>query len=83
MAVAGLFQVAALKHLWFASRPDFVAAMATLLGVLGSGLLRGVMIGPAHRCVQLMHRCSRPHFAVLGRISRDAPLLRHGAAFGQ
>jgi len=35
------------KHLCFASRPDFVVAMATLLGVLGSGLLRGVMIGAA------------------------------------
>ena len=34
MAIAGLLQVNALKHLWFASRPDFVVAMATLLGGL-------------------------------------------------
>ena len=68
MAVVGLFQIEALTHLWFASRPDFVAAMATLLGVLGSGLLRGVMIGAAISLVQLMHHTSRPNVAVLGRI---------------
>ncbi len=56
MAVAGLFQVDALRHLWRASRPDFVVAMAALLGVLGSGLLRGVMIGAIISLVQLMHR---------------------------
>jgi high affinity sulfate transporter 1 len=80
MAVAGLFQVAALKHLWFASRPDFVAAIATLLGVLGSGLLRGVMIGAAISLVQLMRRTSRPHVAVLGRIPgtrRFSDMERH------
>ena len=68
MAGTGLFQIAALKHLWRASRSDFVVAMAALLGVLGSGLLRGVMIGAAISLVQLMHRTSRPHVAILGRI---------------
>jgi len=80
MAVAGLFQVTALKHLWFASRPDFVVAMAALLGVLGSGLLRGVMIGAAISLVQLLHRSSRPHVAVLGRIPgtrRFSDMERH------
>jgi len=68
VAVAGLFQASALKHLWRASRPDFVVAMAALLGVLGSGLLRGVMIGAVISLVQLLRRASRPHVAVLGRI---------------
>jgi sulfate permease, SulP family len=80
MAIAGLFQVKALKHLWFSSRPDFVAAMATLLGVLGSGLLRGVMIGAAISLVQLMRRTSHPHVAVLGRIPgtrRFSDMERH------
>ena len=80
MAVAGLFQVAALKHLWYASRPEFVVAMAALLGVLGSGLLRGVMIGAAISLVQLMRRTSRPHVAVLGRIPgtrRFSDMERH------
>jgi high affinity sulfate transporter 1 len=80
MAVTGLFQVAELKHLWLASRPDFVAAIATLFGVLGSGLLRGVMIGAAISLVQLMRRTSRPHVAVLGRIPgtrRFSDMERH------
>jgi SulP family sulfate permease len=80
MAVAGLFQVSALKHLWRASRPDFVVAMASLLGVLGSDLLRGVLIGAIISLVQLMHRTSRPLVAVLGRIpgtQRYSDLDRH------
>ena len=80
MAVAGLFQVEAVRHLWFASRPDFLAAMATLLGVLGSGLLRGVMIGAAISLVQLLHRASHPHVAMLGRIPgtrRFSDMERH------
>jgi SulP family sulfate permease len=80
MAIAGLFEVTALKRLWFASRGDFVVAMAALLGVLGSGLLRGVMIGAVISLVQLMQRTSRPHVAVLGRIPgtrRFSDLERH------
>jgi SulP family sulfate permease len=80
MAIAGLFQVTALKQLWFASRADFVVAMAALLGVLGSGLLRGVMIGAAISLVQLMQRTSRPHVALLGRIPgtrRFSDMERH------
>jgi MFS superfamily sulfate permease-like transporter len=68
MAVAGLFKPSTLKHLWQASRGEFVVAMAALLGVLGSGLLRGVMIGAIISLVQLIRRASRPHVAFLGRI---------------
>ncbi|MGA7116615.1 MAG: SulP family inorganic anion transporter [Hyphomicrobium sp.] len=80
MAVAGLFQAEALRQLWQESRPDFVVAMASLLGVLGSGLLRGVMIGAIISLVQLMRRASRPHVAVLGRIPgtrRFSDMERH------
>jgi MFS superfamily sulfate permease-like transporter len=48
--------------------------------VLGSGLLRGVMIGAAISLVQLMRRSSRPHVAVLGRIPgtrRFSDMERH------
>jgi high affinity sulfate transporter 1 len=80
MAIAGLFQMKTLKRLWFASRADFVVAIAALLGVLGSGLLRGVMIGAAISLVLLMHRTSRPHVALLGRIPgtrRFSDMERH------
>src|SRR5213596_181831 len=68
MAVTGLFKLSALKHLWRADRAEFVVAMAALLGVLGSGLLRGVMIGAVISLVQLLRTAARPHVAFLGRI---------------
>ncbi|MCU0725780.1 MAG: SulP family inorganic anion transporter [Planctomycetes bacterium] len=68
VAVAGLFKFAALKHLFRADRTEFAVAIAALLGVLGSGLLRGVMIGAVLSLVLLLRRASRPHVATLGRI---------------
>jgi MFS superfamily sulfate permease-like transporter len=67
-AVAGLFQVSALRRLWHASRSELIVALAALAGVLGSGLLRGVMIGAVISIVQLLRRASKPHVALLGRI---------------
>ena len=67
-AVTSLFNVRALKELWKADRAEFVTAIAALLGVLGSGLLRGVLIGAVISLAQLLRRASRPHVATLGRI---------------
>jgi MFS superfamily sulfate permease-like transporter len=69
VAVAGLFQASELKRLWHSSRSEFVVASTALLGVMSSGLLRGVMIGAAISVVQLLRRASRPHVALLGRIA--------------
>lgn len=80
MAVTGLFNLTALKHLWRADRQEFVVAIAALLGVLGSGLLRGVLIGAIISLVQLLRRASRPHVAFLGRIPgarRFSDMARH------
>ena len=80
MAVMGLFNVTALKHFWRADRTEFVVAVAALLGVLGSGLLRGVLIGAIISLVQLLRRASRPHVAFLGRIPgtwRFSDMARH------
>ena len=68
VAVAGLFKLDALKRLWRVDRAEFITAAAALLGVLGSGLLRGVLIGAIISLVQLLRRVSRPHVAQLGRI---------------
>lgn len=79
-AVAGLFKLEALKHLWHNYRSEFVVALAVIVGVLGSGLLRGVLIGAAISIVQLLRRGSRPHVAFLGRIpgtQRYSDLARH------
>jgi SulP family sulfate permease len=68
IAVAGLFKWSTLKSLWHSDRPEFVAAVAAFLGVLGSGLLRGVMIGAIISLIQLLRVASRPHVALLGRV---------------
>ncbi len=68
VAVAGLFKVSVLKQLWRSDRPEFVVAMAALVGVLGQGLLRGVMIGAIISLILLIRRASRPHVALLGRV---------------
>jgi SulP family sulfate permease len=80
VAVAGLFKLESLMRLWRFYRAEFVVAMAALIGVLGSGLLRGVLIGAAISIVQLLRRASRPHVAFLGRIPgtrRFSDLARH------
>jgi high affinity sulfate transporter 1 len=69
VAVASLFKVSALKHLWRGDRPEFLVAIAAIVGVLGQGLLRGVMIGAIISLVLLIRRASRPHVAFLGRIA--------------
>jgi high affinity sulfate transporter 1 len=68
VAVAGLLKISVLKHLWRSDRTEFVVAIAAIIGVLGQGLLRGVMIGAIISLVLLIHRASRPHVALLGRI---------------
>ena len=68
VAVASLLKLSTLKELWHNDRPEFVVAMAAFLGVLTSGLLRGVMIGAAISLVQLVRESSRPHIGLLGRI---------------
>lgn len=80
VAVAGLFRVDALRRLWRADRTEFVTAAAAMLGVLGSGLLRGVLIGAVISLVLLLRRAARPIVAQLGRIPgtrRFSDLERH------
>ena len=51
---------------WVA-RPDFIAALAALLGVLVLGTLRGLFFGIGMSLLLLIYRASRPYVAVLGR----------------
>lgn len=80
VAVTGLFKISALKRLWGANRSEFAVAFAALLGILGSGLLRGVLIGAIISLVLLLRHGMRPHVAFLGRIPgtrRFSDLERH------
>jgi sulfate permease, SulP family len=51
-----------------AARPDFVAAVAAMLGVLIFDTLPGLFIGIATSLTLLLYRASRPNVAVLGRL---------------
>lgn len=68
VAVTGLFKVSTLRHLRHIDKTEYIVAIAALVGVLSSGLLRGVMIGAIISLGMLIHRASRPHVAMLGRI---------------
>jgi high affinity sulfate transporter 1 len=50
------------------ARPDFLAAIAALLGVLIFDTLPGLFIGIGVSLALLLYRASRPHIATLGRV---------------
>ncbi len=79
-AVTGLVKVSELRRLWRLSRTEFAVAIAALAGVLGSGLLRGVLIGALLSILLLIRRAARPRTAELGRVPGTdyfADLVRH------
>jgi SulP family sulfate permease len=51
-----------------AARPDFIAAIATLFGVLLFDTLPGLFIGIVVSIILLVYRVSRPHVATLGLV---------------
>jgi high affinity sulfate transporter 1 len=57
----------------FAARPDFIAAMAALVGVLVFDTLPGLFIGIGVSVLLLLYRASRPNIAVLGQAGPDSP----------
>ena len=66
-----------------AARPDFLAAVAALLGVLVFKALPGLFIGLAISLVLLLFRASRPHLAVLGKVANTdvwADTERHASS---
>ncbi len=67
-AVKSLVDVRGLRHLWSVSRPEFVVSMAAFASVLFLGILKGVMVSVVFSLLLLIHRASRPHVAILGRI---------------
>jgi high affinity sulfate transporter 1 len=64
-----------------AARPDFIAAVAALAGVLIFDTLPGLFIGVVVSLLLLLYRASRPHVAVLGQVpgrpGQFGDVLRH------
>jgi SulP family sulfate permease len=80
-AVIGLVDIPSLRRLYRvhskrlrgiygpAARPDFIAAIAAMLGVMVFDLLPGLFIGIAASFLLLLYRSSHPHVARLGKVS--------------
>jgi SulP family sulfate permease len=80
VAVRGLFDLNALRHLWRVSRFEFTIAMVALVGVLILGILKGVLFAVIVSLILLLATAARPHVALLGRIPgtrRFSDLERH------
>jgi high affinity sulfate transporter 1 len=80
VAVTGLVQIDVLRSIWRFSRTEFAVAIAALVGVLGSGLLNGVLLGVVISILLLLHRASRPRVTEVGRVpgtSYFADVIRH------
>jgi sulfate permease, SulP family len=68
VAVRGLIDLQALRHLWRVSRLEFCVAMVALVGVLLLGILKGVLVAAIVSLLMLLAGVARPHVAFLGRI---------------
>ena len=55
------------REFGFVARPDFIAAIAALLGVTVFDTLPGLFIGIAASLLLLIYRASRPYVSTLGR----------------
>ena len=80
VAVRGLIDLQALRHLWQVSRLEFRISMVALFGVLLLGILKGVLLAAIASVLMLLAGVARPHVAFLGRIPgtrRFSDLQRH------
>jgi high affinity sulfate transporter 1 len=68
MAVKGLINISALRHIYRVSKLEFRIAMVAFAGVLLLGILKGVLLATFASILMLLARASRPHVAFLGRI---------------
>lgn len=69
MAVFGLINFKAVKHIWVANKHDGIAAMVTFVATIGSApkLDHGILIGAVLAITLYLYRTMQPRVAVLGR----------------
>ena len=68
VAVLALVDVGVLRRTWVYSKPDFAAALATLLITLTFGVEAGLIVGVAVSLALFLFRTSRPHIAEVGLV---------------
>lgn len=79
-AVTGLVDVHKLREIWRFDRSEFAVTAAAIIGVLGSGLLNGVVIGVALSILLLIRRAAHPRVTEVARVpgtSYFADIVRH------
>jgi high affinity sulfate transporter 1 len=80
-ALVDLYRLSSAHAAAIAARPDFVAAVAAMTGVLVFDTLPGLFIGIVCSLLLLLYRASRPRVAVLGRVpgakGQFADVARH------
>jgi high affinity sulfate transporter 1 len=79
-AVAGLVDARALRDIWRFDRAEFAVTAAAIIGVLGSGLLNGVLIGVGLSMLLLIRRAASPRVTEVARVpgtSYFADVARH------
>jgi sulfate permease, SulP family len=80
VAVMGLVDIPALRHIWHFSRAEFAVAVVALLGVLGSGPVNGVLLGAAISIVMVLRQGAHPRVIELARVAGTthfADRMRH------
>jgi len=79
-AVTGLVDVHKLREIWRFDRAEFAVTVAAVLGVLGSGLLNGVLVGVALSIFLLIRRAAHPRVTEVARVPGTtyfADIVRH------
>ncbi|MDD5631597.1 MAG: sulfate permease [Methylococcales bacterium] len=69
VAIIPLIRLKNILHLWCYDRGDCTAETVTLLGVLILGIEKGIALGIILTLVNHLRKISRPHIAVVGRIT--------------
>jgi sulfate permease, SulP family len=64
------------RQFGWVARPDFIAAVAAMLGVTVFGTLTGLFMGIGVSLLLLVYRASRPYVAVLGRTTGEDAAYR-------
>ena len=80
VAVLSLVDFGVLRRTWGYSRPDFIAALATLLTTLTVGVETGLIVGVGVSLALFLFRTSRPHIAEVGLVpgtEHFRNILRH------
>ncbi len=68
VAVAGLMDIKTLKHVWSYDKTEAASFIATFLVVLSVGIEWGILFGALLSIGFHLHRSSKPHIAVVGRV---------------